>query len=112
MDDPEGSLLQQPQATTKDYETSSSPIVKTMADMREKAEASRAASQKQEMNAAHAFAMYEQSSKDELASLQAQLDTSKKRLALNNEKKASALGKMETATKEKAASETYLSDTQ
>jgi predicted nucleic acid-binding Zn-ribbon protein len=106
------SLLEQPQATTKAFETSSSPIVKTMADMREKAEASRAAAQKEEMNAAHAFAMYEQSSKDELASLQAQLDTSKKRLALNNEKKATALGKMETATKEKAASETYLSDTQ
>jgi hypothetical protein len=108
----EESLLQQPQATTKDFETSSSPIVKTMADMREKAEASRAAAQKQEMNAAHAFAMYEQSSKDELASLQAQLDTSKKRLALNNEKKATALGKMETATKEKSAAETYLGDTQ
>jgi chromosome segregation ATPase len=106
------SLLQQPQATTKAFETSSSPIVKTMVDMREKAEASRAAAQKEEMNAAHAFAMYEQSSKDELGSLQAQLDTSKKRLALNNEKKATAMGKMDTATKEKAASETYLADTQ
>merc|ERR550537_1138847 len=111
-DSSEESLLQQPQATTKAFETSSSPIVKTMVDMREKAEASRAAAQKQEMNAAHAFAMYEQSSKDELASLQAQLDTSKKRLALNNEKKRLALGKMETATKEKSASETYLGDTQ
>merc|ERR1719160_728212 len=98
-DSSEESLLQQPQATTKAFETSSSPIVKTMVDMREKAEASRAAAQKQEMNAAHAFAMYEQSSKDELGSLQAQLDTSKKRLALNNEKKATALGKMETAVK-------------
>jgi predicted nucleic acid-binding Zn-ribbon protein len=113
VDSSDENLLQQPaQATTKAFETSSSPIVKTMADMREKAEASRAAAQKQEMNAAHAFAMYEQSSKDELASLQAQLDTSKKRLALNNEKKATALGKMETATKEKSASETYLADTQ
>jgi hypothetical protein len=107
-----GSLLQQPQASTKDYETSSSPIVKTMADMRERAEASRAAAQKEEMNAAHSFAMFEQSSKDELGSLQAQLDTAKKRLALNNEKKATAAGKMETVLKEKASAETYLADTQ
>merc|ERR1719502_1170530 len=107
-----GSLLQQPQASTKDYETSSSPIVKTMADMRERAEASRAAAQKEEMNAAHSFAMFDQSSKDELGSLQAQLDTAKKRLALNNEKKATAAGKMETVLKEKSSSETYLADTQ
>merc|ERR1719352_1303186 len=106
------SLLQQPQATTKAFETSSSPIVKTMVDMREKAEASRAAAQKEEMNAAHAFAMYEQSAKSELGALQSQLDTAKKRLALNNEKKATAEGKLEVATKEKTTSETYLADTQ
>lgn len=105
-------LLQQPQATTKAYESSSSPILKTMADLREKAEASRAAAQKEEMNAAHAFNMFEQSSKQELAALQSQLDTAKKRLALNNEKKATASGKMEVSLKEKAASETYLADTQ
>jgi DNA repair exonuclease SbcCD ATPase subunit len=105
-------LLQQPQATTANIESSSSPILKTMADLREKAEASRAAAQKEEMNAAHAFAMFEQSSKQELNALQSQLDTAKKRLALNNEKKATASGKMETANKEKAASETYLADTQ
>jgi hypothetical protein len=105
-------LLQQPQATTANYESSSSPILKTMADLKEKAEASRAAGQKEEMNAAHAFAMYEQSSKQELAALQAQLTTAKKRLALNNEKKATASGKMETAVKEKTAAETYLADTQ
>jgi len=105
-------LLQQPQATTENYESSSSPILKTMADLREKAEASRAAAQKEEMNAAHAFAMFDQSSKQELGALQSQLDTAKKRLALNNEKKATASGKMETANKEKAASETYLADTQ
>merc|ERR1719420_1377216 len=56
--------------------------------------------------------MYEQSSKQELSALQSQLDTAKKRLALNNEKKATASGKMETANKEKSASETYLADTQ
>merc|ERR1719217_40465 len=105
-------FLQQPQATTKAYETKSSPIVKTMQDMREKAEASRAAGQKEEMNAAHAFAMYEQSAKSELGALQSQLDTAKKRLALNSEKKATAEGKLETATKEKTAAETYLADTQ
>jgi hypothetical protein len=104
--------LQQPQATTENFESSSSPILKTMTDLKEKGEASRAAGQKEEMNAAHAFAMFEQSSKQELASLQAQLDTAKKRLALNNETKATAEGKMETATKEKTTSETYLADTQ
>merc|ERR1719399_341392 len=48
-------LLQQPQATTKAYETKSSPIVKTMQDMREKAEASRAAGQNEEMNASETY---------------------------------------------------------
>ena len=40
------------------------------------------------------------------------LSEDKRRLALNNEKKATAAGKMETVLKEKSSSETYLADTQ
>ena len=40
------------------------------------------------------------------------LSEDKRRLALNNEKKATAAGKMETVLKEKSSAETYLADTQ
>merc|ERR1719506_1460970 len=51
---PMTSLAQQPQASQVAYEGSSGAILQTLEDLREKAETSRAASQKEEMQTAHA----------------------------------------------------------
>ena len=64
-------LDEQPQGSTNAYESKSGGIIATMQDMQEKAEASRAESQKEEMNAAHNFAMLKQALESEIASLKA-----------------------------------------
>jgi len=106
------SFLAQPQAKQVAYDQGSSPALDTIAGLLEKAQASRAAGQKEEMHAQHSSNMYTQASTTEIASLTKQLDTAKKRLNANGEKKASAEGQLEIANKELAASQTFLQDTQ
>ena len=106
------SLAQQPQASQVAYEGSSGAILQTLEDLREKAETSRAASQKEEMQTAHAFSMYEQSTKSEIAAQEEQLETAKKRLNKNQETKARAEGEIETVKAALADSNKYLKDTQ
>jgi len=106
------SLAQQPQANQVAYEGSSGAILQTLEDLREKAETSRAASQKEEMQTAHAFNMYDQSTKAEIAAQEEQLETAKKRLNKNQETKAVAEGEIETVKAALADSQKYLKDTQ
>jgi len=106
------SFLAQPQAKQVAYEQGSSPALDTMAGLLEKAETSRAAGQKEEMHGQHSFNMYSQAASAEIASLTKQLDTSKKQLNMNAEKKAGAEGMKEIADKELAESKTFLGDTQ
>jgi hypothetical protein len=106
------SLVQQPQANQVAYEGSSGAILQTLEDLREKAETSRAASQKEEMQTAHAFNMYEQSTKGEISAQEEQLETAKKRLNKNQETKAVAEGEIETVKAALADSQKYLKDTQ
>jgi len=105
-------LSQSPQASQVAYEGSSGPILQTLGDMREKAETSRAASQKEEMQAAHSFTMYEQATAAELSSQEEQLETAKKRLNKNEEAKAVAEGELESVNAALATSQKYLKDTQ
>merc|ERR1719353_2740264 len=58
---------EQPQGTTVAYESQSSGILDTIADMQEKAEASLSSTRKDEMEAAHAYAMLKQGLEDEIA---------------------------------------------
>merc|ERR1719359_1671154 len=113
-DDLDVSLLDvsQPQAAQVAYEGSGGAIIQTLADLREKAESTRAASQKAEMEAAHAYNMFEQASETELKAQGEQLETAKKRLNKNDEAKAAAEGEIETVKGAKASSEKYLKDTQ
>lgn len=106
------SLAQQPQASQVAYEGSSGAILQTLEDLREKAETSRAASQKEEMQTVHAFSMYDQSTKSEIAAQEEQLETAKKRLNKNQETKARAEGEIETVKAALADSNKYLKDTQ
>merc|ERR1719163_2222155 len=57
----------QPQATTSSYSSQSGGIVDTLEDMREKAEESLSSTRKDEMEAAHAFALLKQSLEDEIS---------------------------------------------
>jgi len=109
---PVASLAQQPQASQVAYEGSSGAILQTLEDLREKAETSRAASQKEEMQTAHAFNLYEQSTKAEIGAQEEQLETAKKRLNKNQETKARAEGEIETVKAALADSQKYLKDTQ
>merc|ERR1719240_1238522 len=57
----------QPQGKVVAFESSSGGILDTIADMQEKAEASLSSTRKDEMEAAHAYAMVKQSLEDEIA---------------------------------------------
>merc|ERR1719506_2078323 len=57
---------EQPQGTTVAYESASGGILDTIADMQSKAEESLSSTRKDEMEAAHAFAMLKQGLEDEI----------------------------------------------
>merc|ERR1719502_325068 len=73
------SLDMQPQAVTKASEAKSTPILDTIENMKEKAEASREELQKAEMKTQHSFELLRMSLVDETESLKKQLDDTKKR---------------------------------
>merc|ERR1719352_1344679 len=66
-------LSLQPQATAAAYGSQSGGIIDTIVDMAEKAEASLSSTRKDEMEAAHEFAMLKQSLEDEIAVAKKQL---------------------------------------
>lgn len=106
------SLDLQPQAITKASEAKSAPILDTIENMKEKAEAAQEELQKAEMKTQHSFELIMYSLKDETASLKKQLDEAKKKKNKNAEVKATATGELEMAKKALAGDEKYLADLQ
>merc|ERR1719453_2514266 len=72
-EDSDEDLEFQPQGKTVAYESSSGGILDTIADMQGKAEESLSSTRKDEMEAAHAYAMIKQSLEDEIAVAKKQL---------------------------------------
>merc|ERR1719453_777047 len=72
-EDSDEDLEFQPQGKTVAYESSSGGILDTIADMQSKAEESLSSTRKDEMEAAHAYAMVKQSLEDEIAVAKKQL---------------------------------------
>merc|ERR1719502_1795781 len=101
---------EQPQGTTVAYESQSSGILDTIADMQEKAEASLSSTRKDEMEAAHAYALLKQGLEDEIKVNKKQLGEATLTRSTTEEEQHSA----ETAlTEEKetlAADEKYLAE--
>merc|ERR1719379_1668503 len=64
------------------------------------------------MKAQHAFEMFSVSLKEEVSSLEKQLDDSKKKKNRNAESKATAEGDLESVTKDLAGDDKYLADLQ
>merc|ERR1719331_2021325 len=95
--DSDEDLSFQPQATETNYESHSSGILDTLADMQEKAEASLSSTRKDEMEAAHAFAMLKQGLEDGIAVAKKQL--------------SEATQTRSTTEKEQYAAETSLTET-
>merc|ERR1719316_772651 len=106
------SLDLQPQAVTKASEAKSTPILDTIENMKEKAEASREELQKAEMKTQHSFELLRMSLIDETESLKKQMDDAKKKKNFNAEVKATASGELELTKKDLATDEKYLADLQ
>merc|ERR1719443_1917564 len=109
-DDGDEDLDLQPQATVVAYESQSSGILDTIADMQGKAEESLSSTRKDEMEAAHAFALVKQGLEDEIKVAKKQLSEA----TLTRSTTTEELHEAETAlteTKETlAADEKYLEE--
>jgi len=110
--DEDDSLDLAPQGTTKALEAKAGPILDTIENMKEKAEASREELQKAEMKTQHAYEMLAMSLTDETNSLKKQLDDAKKKKNKNSEVLATASGELELTKKDLATDEKYLADLQ
>merc|ERR1719353_2090244 len=99
---------EQPQGTTVAYESSSSGILDTIADMQGKAEESLSSTRKDEMEAAHAYALLKQGLEDEIKVNKKQLGEATLTRSTTEEELHSAQTAL-TETKETlAADEKYL----
>lgn len=102
----------QPNEEVDAYKQKSGGIVDTLQSMKEKAEVARNELQKQEMKAAGANNLLQQSLSQELASLRKQMDSAKKHMNKNAEAKATAEGSLELIQKDKGSEEVFLADLQ
>merc|ERR1719353_2467438 len=101
---------EQPQGTTVAYESSSSGILDTIADMQGKAEESLSSTRKDEMEAAHAYALLKQGLEDEIKVNKKQLGEATLTRSTTEEELHSAETSL-TETKETlAADEKYLAE--
>jgi len=100
--------VNQPQAAA--YESHSSGILDTLADMQEKAEGMLAEARKTEMSAKHSFELLAQSLNDELAVQNEDLSNAKKQLGATGETKATAEGDLASTVKDLNEDQTYLKD--
>merc|ERR1719389_1323637 len=99
------SLSAQPQGTTVNYESQSGGILDTLADMQEKAEQSLSSTRKDEMEAAHAFALLKQGLEDGIKVAKKQLSQATQTRSTTEEEQYEA----ETSLKE--TQETLAADT-
>jgi len=102
----------QPNEEADAYKEKSGGIIDTLQSMKEKAEVARNELQKQEMRAAGANDLFQQSVSQELASLKKQMDAAKKHMNKSAEQKATAEGGLELVQKDKASEEAFLADLQ
>jgi chromosome segregation ATPase len=101
--DSDEDLSLQPQAATSSYSSQSGGIVDTLEDMREKAEESLSSTRKDEMEAAHAFALLKQSLEDEIS-------VSKKQLSQATLQKSSTEEELHAADEELTMTKKVLAD--
>merc|ERR1719388_280200 len=103
-------LEAQPQGTTVAYESQSSGILDTLADMQGKAEESLSSTRKDEMEAAHAFALLKQGLEDEIKVAKKQLSQATQTRSTTEEEQYSAETSL-TETQETLAADTkYLEE--
>jgi len=108
--DSDEDLSLQPQATAASYSSSSGGILDTIAGMAEKAEESLSSVRKDEMEAAHAFAMLKQGLEDEIKVMKKQLGEATLTRATTEEELHSAESSL-TETQETLAADTkYLKE--
>jgi len=100
----------QPQATTTSYSSQSGGIVDTLEDMQEKAEASLSSTRKDEMEAAHSFALLKQSLEDEISVSKKQLSQATLQKSNTEEELHAAEEDLTTTKKVLADDESYLAE--
>jgi len=108
--DSDEDLSFQPQATTTSYSSQSGGIVDTLEDMREKAEESLSSTRKDEMEAAHAFALLKQSLEDEISVSKKQLSQATLQKSTTEEELHAAEEELTTTKKVLADDEAYLAE--
>jgi len=108
--DSDEDLSFQPQATTSEYTSQSGGIVDTLEDMREKAEESLSSTRKDEMEAAHAFALLKQSLEDEISVSKKQLSQATLQKSTTEEELHAAEEELTTTKKVLADDESYLAE--
>jgi len=90
------------------YESHSSGILDTLADMQEKAEGLLSDARKAEVNARHAYELLAQSLRDELRVQTESLSNTKKQLAATSEVKSQAQGDLANTNKDLAEDQNYV----
>jgi chromosome segregation ATPase len=104
------SLSAQPQGTTVNYESASGGILDTLADMQSKAEESLSSTRKDEMEAAHAFALLKQGLEDEIKVAKKQLSEATQTRSTTEEEQYSAETALTETQETLAADEKYLAE--
>jgi len=92
------------------YESHSSGILDTLADMQTKAEGMLAEARKTEMSSQHSFELLAQSLNDEIAVQEDDMSNAKKQLGATSETKATAEGDLAATLKDLNDDESYLKD--
>jgi chromosome segregation ATPase len=109
-EDSDEDLEFQPQGKTVAYESSSGGILDTIADMQSKAEESLSSTRKDEMEAAHAYAMVKQSLEDEIAVAKKQLSEATLTRSTTTEELHSAEASLSETKTTLEADEKYLEE--
>merc|ERR1719238_2223180 len=104
------SLSAQPQGTTVNYDSASGGILDTLADMQSKAEESLSSTRKDEMEAAHAFAMLKQGLEDGIKVSKKQLSEATQTRSTTEEELHSAEASLKETSETLAADTKYLAE--
>merc|ERR1719326_1781524 len=108
--DSDSDLSLQPQATVTAYASQSTGILDTLADMQEKAEESLSSTRKDEMEAAHAYALLKQGLEDGIAVAKKQLGESTLTRSTTEEELHSAEASLSETQEDLAADTKYLEE--
>jgi len=108
--DSDEDLSAQPQGTTVNYESASGGILDTLADMQSKAEESLSSTRKDEMEAAHAFALLKQGLEDEIKVAKKQLSEATQTRSTTEEEQHSASSSLAETEETLAADTKYLEE--